>query len=302
MVSFIIPAYNEERLLPATLEAIRAAARALGLKDVSGEAPLGLDARLTASPGAAATHAPFDPPDPATRFEIIVADDASTDSTAALATRSGARVVTAGQRKISAARNAGARAARGDFLIFVDADTLVDARVIGAALEALRRGAVGGGAALRFDGRMPWFAHVLDFFIGGLARLLNLAYGCFLFARREDFEAVGGFDERLFAAEEWALSRALQKRGRGLRRSAAPRDEKDQGHHGGAGDRPHNHGFGRTFVMLREPVVTSGRKLRAYSAWEVFKTFLAIAATGPWGLRSRRAKSIWYGPRREDPG
>src|SRR4051794_17318953 len=123
MITFIIPAYNEERLLGGTVQAVHTAARAVG--------------------------------EP---YEVAVADDASTDQTAAVAERNGARVVRVARRQIAATRNAGAREAKGDFLIFVDADTLVNEAVVRGAVGALRGGAAGGGAAVRFDGPLPLYA------------------------------------------------------------------------------------------------------------------------------------------------
>src|SRR5262245_9002167 len=109
-VSFIIPAYNEEQLLGRTLNAIDQAARILG--------------------------------EP---VEVIVADDASTDRTAAIAQEHGAHLVSVKCRQIAATRNAGARAANGDMFVFVDADTIVTEAAVRAAIAAMRGGAVGGG-------------------------------------------------------------------------------------------------------------------------------------------------------------
>src|SRR4029079_19760431 len=83
-------------------------------------------------------------------YELIVVDDASTDETVAVAEREGSRVVRVSHRQISETRDSGARVATGEHFFFVDADTTVDAAVVGAALRALRGGAVGGGAAVRF--------------------------------------------------------------------------------------------------------------------------------------------------------
>ena len=88
-------------------------------------------------------------------FEVIVVNDASTDRTAEVAAAAGARVVDANVRQISRSRNAGAAAARGDYLIFVDADTTVTDEVVRAAHDALEGGAVGGGCAIRFDDPVP---------------------------------------------------------------------------------------------------------------------------------------------------
>jgi glycosyltransferase involved in cell wall biosynthesis len=114
MISFVVPAHNEEALLGETLRILRASAEAVGQP-----------------------------------FEIIVADDASTDRTAEIARTAGATVVSIERRQIAAARNAGAKAASGDVLIFVDADTHVSAPNLQQALDALRGGAIGGGVAVR---------------------------------------------------------------------------------------------------------------------------------------------------------
>jgi glycosyltransferase involved in cell wall biosynthesis len=235
VISFVVPAHNEEELIGASLRAIHAAARAL-----------------------------------AERYELIVADDASTDRTAAIASQNDARVVSVERRQIAAARNAGARAAVGERLIFVDADTLVDESVLRAALSALDAGAVGGGSAVRFDGRIPRWAELLLPAFVWTFRVAGIAAGCFLFCNRRAFDAIGGFDETLYAAEEVFLSRALKREGR--------------------------------FVVLREAVTTSGRKLRVYSAWEILRMMGRIAVRGPNAVRSREELGLWYDDRRRDPG
>lgn len=233
-VSFIVPAHNEEPLLPATLAAIHAAAAACGIE-----------------------------------YEIIVADDASTDRTAHIAAEAGARVVAVQHRQISATRNSGARAASGGVLVFVDADTLINPEVLLRAVQAVAQGAVGGGATVRFDGQVPLYAKVVLPLMTMLMRRTRLAAGCFVFCTRPAFEAVGGFDERLFGAEEIALSVALKKIG--------------------------------TFVILREAVLTSGRKLRTYSGFEVLGIMLRAALSGGKMLQRRDQMGLWYDPRRPDP-
>jgi hypothetical protein len=56
------------------------------------------------------------------------------------------------------------------------------------------------------------------------------------------------------------------------------------------------------FVVLRESVITSGRKLRAYSAREILVLLARLAFTGPRALRRREGLDVWYGERRNDPG
>jgi glycosyltransferase involved in cell wall biosynthesis len=201
--------------------------------------------------------------------EILVVDDDSSDRTAAIAAEYGAQVVRVQHRHIAATRNAGARAAQGNRFVFVDADTIISASAVREAAAAMRAGAVGGGSLVQFDEPLPRWAKILLPVIHALMRARYLAAGCFLFCTREAFEAAGGFDEKRFAGEEVAMTLALRKQGR--------------------------------FVMLDERIVTSGRKLRAYSGFEILRMFAGVLARGPRAVASRDGLDLWYGPRREDP-
>ena len=202
-------------------------------------------------------------------YEVIVVDDGSTDETAAIATRHGGRVVPAAHRQIAATRNSGARASTGEFLIFVDADTFVNEAVVRAAVNAMKTGAAGGGSAVALDDPVPWHSKlVMPMLVLGF-RIAGLASGCFLFCTRSAFEAAGGFDERFFGAEELVMSRALKRHGR--------------------------------FVVLRESVVTSGRKLRTHSTLEFWRLMFRAGMRGPKGVQDRRRMDLWYAPRRRDP-
>jgi glycosyltransferase involved in cell wall biosynthesis len=234
MISFIVPAYNEERLLGRTLVAIAAAARELGYP-----------------------------------FELIVADDGSTDGTAAVAREHGARVIQVEFRQIARTRNAGAQAATGDTLIFVDADTIVPATAVRATIEALRQGAAGGGATVDIEGRLPLWAWLSLPVFHVVFRVFGLAAGCYVFCSRTAFDAVGGFDERIYAGEEIVFSRSLRQHGR--------------------------------VVILRERVTTSGRKLRTHSGWELLRLCAHLFRRGTGLIRSRDRLSLWYGARRDDP-
>ena len=237
MISFIIPAHNEEDYLPSTLQALRSTADAL------------------------------DQP-----YEIIVVDDASTDATREVAERAGARVISIDRRHIAAARNAGAAAARGDAFIFVDADTAITAEVYRATLAALADGAVGGGAVVRFDPPVPLYVRIMLPLAMWVNRTFHMAAGCYVFAARDAFAEVGGFDEAFFAGEETSFSRAMKKAG--------------------------------TFRVLRAPVTSSGRKLRAYSAATIFSAMIKFAAMGLFNRKAfanRKHFDLWYAPRRSDP-
>jgi GT2 family glycosyltransferase len=176
-------------------------------------------------------------------------------------------VVQVHKRQIAGTRNAGAAAATGDMLVFVDADTQVSAAVVRGAVEALRAGAVGGGAALRFPaGEGPRWIHWSMIVFVPAFRWAKFAAGCFVFARRDAFEAVGGFDEAFYASEEIHLSRALARRGR--------------------------------FVVLREAVTTSARKAQTHSFWQMVTLMAMIGLRGEKGLKSRELTSFWYPEKR----
>ncbi|MCY3019851.1 MAG: glycosyltransferase [Planctomycetota bacterium] len=235
MISFIVPAYNEEAVLGATLDTLFSSARALN--------------------------------EP---FEVLVVNDASADHTADIARARGARVVDVQCRQIAAVRNAGAREAKGDLFVFLDADTLLPEATLRDALRAVREGgAVGGGGHVRFDARTPWRARVLAAAFTFVWFGLRWAAGCFIFVRREAFEAVGGFDERYYISEELHLSRALKRHGR--------------------------------FVILKSSVITSGRKLRMVSLGAHLRLVARLLLQGPKSIRRREGLGLWYDGRRESP-
>lgn len=229
-ISFVVPAHNEERELPATLRAITLAAGNLA-------------------------------------HEIVVVDDASTDATAAIARKFGARVLSIDRRQIAAARNAGARAARSETLIFVDADTRIAVEHVNGVRTALAEGCIGGGARIDIKEKIPPWAVVYLRVFTAIYFRLNLGAGAFLFTTRAAFEAMGGFDEKYFAGEEVFFSRALCQRGR--------------------------------FKILATPAITSGRKLRLFSGGELFRTTVTLALGGPRLLLSRRELALWYNGARE---
>jgi glycosyltransferase involved in cell wall biosynthesis len=232
MISFIVPAHDEELWIGRCVDSIRTT-----MEKVS---------------------------EP---YEVIVVDDASTDSTYQIAQQRGARTLRVEHRKISAVRNAGARAASGEVFFFVDADTQVNQRAVSAALAVLRAGAAGGGCVFDFDGPTPLWGRIILFFAVWAARLIRWVGGCFLFCTREAYDATGGFSESLYAGEDLAFVQALKKVGR--------------------------------FVVLKPKVISSGRKLNVVGPWEVIGLMLRIA------IRGARYESEWvldilYGRRAQD--
>ena len=234
MVSFIIPAHNEELLIGTTVLAIHRASANLS--------------------------------EP---YEIIVVDDASTDSTAEIAASLGAVVVAVAHRQIAATRNAGAQRARGEILVFVDADTIIDHSVVNAALDVVRAGAVGGGALGVFEQPVPLFARIMVGLWVRIARFSKLTMGCCLFCTSSAFRAVGGFDESLYVFEDVALGRALGRVG--------------------------------TVVILQETVSTSSRNLRAHSPADALRMLGGLVRHGRRFFGSRRGLDYWYRARASAP-
>jgi glycosyltransferase involved in cell wall biosynthesis len=232
MISFIIPAYNEELELSSTIAALRAAA-------------------------SSAAHS----------YEIIVVDDGSTDATPEVASCHGAKVLRINRRQIAAARNAGGRAAHGDYLFFVDADTRINGAHIAKAITAMETGCAGGSSRVAMRGVVPLWGRIFVHVFCSLYFRLGLGAGAFLFTTRHNFDAIDGFDEQYFVGEEVYFSLALKKLGR--------------------------------FKVLREPILTSGRKLRMYSARQIFGNFFAVLVGGPRVARSRQRLHLWYDGKRE---
>lgn len=231
--SIVIPAFNEEAFLPATLSALNATMGAL----------------------------------PACRGELIVVDNNSTDQTAAVARSHGARVVFEPVNQISRARNCGAAAASGRYLLFVDADTLVGVDLLQAALAALASGKVcGGGARVGTSDEVRLGARLCLRLWNTLSPLLGYAAGAFVFCRREAWEETGGFSHDLYASEEIAFSRLLRRWGRAR---------------------------GMSFQILPQSIDTSMRKVRWYGPLQMLGMMLPLVFM-PWRLRSRRHCAVWY--------
>lgn len=228
MISFVVPAHNEEHFLRPTLQAIQRAASA------------------SAEP-----------------YEILVVNDASVDATARIAVEEGARVLDVSHRQIAATRNAGGRAASGDVLIFVDADTIVTRGVLSGVMGAIRAGAVGGAAIGIFDGHLPLYARGLAALWIHVARIGKLTTGCCLFCTRAAFEATGGFDAGLYVFEDVAFGQKLKRCG--------------------------------SITLLRDTVATSGRNLRKHSLRDAARMLAAVIRHRRAFFSSRDNLSYWYG-------
>ena len=179
--SLVIPAYNEANWLPALLDTVDAArAHYRGGRDA---------------------------------IEIIVADNASTDETAAIAAVRGCRVTLVEKRAIASARNGGAAIAQGEIICFIDADSRIHADTFNAIDDTLAHGnVIVGATGVRPD---RWSLGIIATWIMALPIVYMTGVDAgVIFCRRADFEAVRGYDESLLYAEDIQLLLDLKRLGR----------------------------------------------------------------------------------------
>lgn len=240
-VSVVIPAFNEEKLLPATLAAIRAAAADFERRGWE--------------------------------WECVVCDNNSTDGTAAVARAAGALVVFEPVNQIGRARDAGARAATGDWLVFIDADSTPAEALFASIADRIAEGrALGGGSTVELEPGTPRYAR---FVCGGWnlwSRLVGWAAGSCVWVEASAFREAGGFGTEYYAGEEVFLSRRLKAIAR--RR-------------------------GRRFVILSaHPLRTSARKLKLYTVTEATRFAVRMLFTAGRAAKRPEHCGIWYDGRR----
>jgi glycosyltransferase involved in cell wall biosynthesis len=239
--SVVIPAYNEEKYLPRLLASI----------DV---------ARAKYSGGA-------------DQIEVIVADNDSTDATAQVATSHGARVVHVAMRRIAAARNGGARVARGEILCFIDADSAIDQQTFNAIDRVMNTGKyVWGVTGARME--RTSFALFLTYCVGMMMVLISGLDMGLSFCRREDFECVGGYDESRLYAEDVLFPLALRRLGR----------ERGQ----------------RLVRLPHVKALASTRKFDQFGDWHYFGMLAhAFKSLITWNWHDEElAERYWYNPER----
>ena len=178
-LSIVVPAFNEEQLLPASLASI-------------GEASVSFTDR-------------------GWPVELIVCDNNSTDCTAEIARAAGATVVFEPINQISRARNAGAARATGDWLLFIDADSFPTRELFAGVAAAIASGAcLAGGSTVRIELKGAFFRAVVGYW-NVLSRAFKWAAGSFIFCEAAAFREIGGFADSLYAAEEIDLFRRLKR-------------------------------------------------------------------------------------------
>jgi glycosyltransferase involved in cell wall biosynthesis len=238
-ISIIVPAFNEERLLGESLAQIQSAARVFARR--------GWD------------------------VELIVCDNNSTDRTAEIARAAGATVVFEPVNQIARARNCGAAAATGDWLVFVDADSHPGAGLFAEVAEQINFGrCLAGGATVQMDEK-----HLVAGFATWLwncaSRMGRLLAGSFIFCETAAFRKIGGFSNELFAAEELELSGRLRKLARETNREI--------------------------IILHQHPLITSARKMRLYTLRDHLKLLVRVLFNRR-ALTRRESCTLWYDGRR----
>lgn len=176
--SVVVPAHNEELLLPKGLAAIAAAA-----ERYRGD------------------------------VEVIVVANRCTDSTTTLALDAGAVVVESDARNISVVRNAGAAAATGDVIVTIDADCVMAPSTFGEIERMLATGRyIGGATKVRTERTSLGIRATLA--VVAITMFLTRLGGGMFWCRRSDFEGIGGFDETLLLAEDLEFARRLRAYGK----------------------------------------------------------------------------------------
>lgn len=239
-ISIVIPAFNEEKLIGETLRRI---------------------ARASAA---------FSPHH--WEVEVIVCDNNSKDRTAELAQAAGARVVFEPINQIARARNTGAQATTGDWLVFIDADSHPEPELFAEVAAAIESGTcLAGGSTVRLDTSRLAGRLVVGFW-NLVSRSNRLMAGSFIFCQAKAFREIGGFSLDLFITEEIDLSKRLKK--------LAARSGK------------------KIVILHRHPLTTSARKFHLYSGWEhlrfMGRTVFGLGRT----IKSAKDCHIWYDGRR----
>jgi glycosyltransferase involved in cell wall biosynthesis len=236
----VVPAFNEERLLGDTLACLN-------------------ENRMVFTQAGWET-------------ELVVCDNNSTDRTAELAQAAGAKVVFEPVNQIGRARNRGADAATGKWLLFVDADSHPSKELFLEVIAAIESGRyLAGGCTVKLDVDF-WMANRVVGLWNWLSRTFRLLAGSFIFCEAVAFRETGGFSLELFAGEELELTQKLKL--------SARRQGK------------------RVVILHKHPLVTSARKMQLYTKWDFFWFFIKASFAQKRTLTDRSQCYQWYDGRR----
>ncbi|MBR6106658.1 MAG: glycosyltransferase [Oscillospiraceae bacterium] len=214
--SVVIPAHNEEQYIAKCLRSIKHAAREV----------------------------------PDCSVQVIVAANRCTDRTAEIAARFGAKVVENHEKCIAAIRNTGVRAADGDIIVTIDADSIMTKDALKEIRQKLNSGRfIGGGTRPEFDRMSPGILvsalYIAFRMIPAILKSGGFLSGAMFWFRKDDFEAIGGFDESLVSLEDLDFASRLMRYGKQT---------------------------GRQYGTLKKAfVITSSRKFDEFGDWYLLK-------------------------------
>ncbi len=171
MLSIIIPAHNEENYVAACLQSIKQQS----FSD----------------------------------YEVIVVCDSCTDKTPTIAKKYTKKIFEIKKKNVSTARNYGANKAKGDVLVFLDADSTIAPNLLAEIHKAIKEGYSGGVTKTRSLENL-WKAKIL-WSVGNFFRHFFLAASGMLFCKANVFT---GYDESRHLAEDTDLILKLKKKGR----------------------------------------------------------------------------------------
>lgn len=255
-ISFIIPAKNEAKLIGNCLYSIRRACEECNI------------------------YADFE-------YEIIVVDNESTDHTPHIARAHNSPIIkkhdflgtvsvqniisvhTSDAKSIAGVRNAGAKEAVGDYLIFVDADSRINSKLLRETLEALKIN-IGGGCALKIQDPSSVLSKPLCALWNKVCKRKKWFTGSYIFVKREFFFRIGGFTEFLFLCEDVSFSKSLN----------------------------FYSAFDTTKYIDNAFVYTSDRKLKMFSFLEHVKFWFNLFKNPTKVVTNRDQCNLWYDIRR----
>jgi len=140
-------------------------------------------------------------------YEIIVSDADSEDQTRQIAADLGAKVVVDERRHPSFQRNTGAKAARGDIFLFLDADSVLPDKFLSRVVNEFQARNLGVAGFYLIFGSHKLIYHLCSFGYNFFAWFRQywrpISVGAGIIVRRDVHEKISGFDETLFVAEDY---------------------------------------------------------------------------------------------------
>lgn len=231
MISFIIPAKNEQTHLPKAINSIKSSAKKLNLN-----------------------------------FEIVVCDNNSSDKTAEVAKKLGAKVAFLQEPNIPKAKNSAVKLSKGEILVFIDADTILRQDLLKSGLEALKDTQKVAVSCLSSFKTYPTLASYGVWSYNLFSYLFRLGVGHFMIVKKTAFAKVGGFSEDVYGYEDIEFFKKLKK------------------------------AFGfKSIKMLPKSIKTSPRKFEQGHDVRTFLLGLIGASLGFKISRNKENQTFWYG-------